>query len=432
MDLKELLRQRAGKVTEARETLKRAETESRAMTPEEAADVDRLTGEAEALGEQIARRQRFAALEAQVGADGNRTGDPLPHQTEKRHEYSILRAIRCLMNHRQLDGLEGEVSQELQKRRGRGVQGNGFVLPLDLPMASKRAEKRSGFDTTAGAGGIPTILDTTYIDLLRNRMVVRQAGARVLSDMVGNFSIPRQSAAGSAYWVAEGGAPTGSNQTVDQVQFTPKTVGAYTDISRRLAEQLNADAEQFVRDDLAAIVARGVDLAALNGTGASNQPKGVLQTSGIGSVAVGTNGGSPTNAVIVGLETAVATANADLGALSYITNAKVRGTLKQTAKIGSTYPVFLMDDKGQVNGYNCFITNQLPSSLTKGTGTGLSPLVYGNWNDLVIAFWSGLDVIVDPYTGSNAGTVRIVTLQDCDVNLRHPESFAACVDIATL
>lgn len=432
MDLKELLRQRAGKVAEARTILARAETETRSMTSDEQADVARLSNEAEALGEQIATRQRFATLESTVNTAGHRTGDPLPHQVETRHEYSILRAFRSLMHHRQLDGLEGEVSAEIQRRRGRGTQGNGFVMPLDLPMRSKRAESRSGFDTTAGTGGVPTVLDSTYIDILRNRLVIRQAGATVLTDMAGNFAIPRQSQAGTAAWVAEGAAPTGSNQVVDQVQFTPRTVAAYTDVSRRLAEQVNTDAEEFVRGDLAAIVARAVDLAALNGTGASNQPRGILQNSSVATVAIGTNGGAPTNQTIIGLETAVAKLNADMGALAYVTNATVRGTLKQTARIGSTYPVFLMDDQGQVNGYDTYISNAVPSNLTKGTGSALSAMIFGNFNDLVLAFWSGLDVIVDPYTGSSAGTLRIVTLQDCDVNVRHPESFAICTDIVTL
>src|SRR5262249_7741440 len=155
------------------------------------------------------------------------------------------------------------------------------------------------------------------------------------------------------------------NQTIDQVPFTPKTVGAFTDISRRFAELVNTDAEMFVRDDLANIVARALDLAALNGTGASNQPLGVIQNPSVTIEAIGTNGGAPTWDMIVNLETDVAAANADMGALSYITNAKVRGKLKRTAKIGSTYPIYLWDTIGgdtPLNGYPAYVTNQLPSN----------------------------------------------------------------------
>jgi HK97 family phage major capsid protein len=234
--------------------------------------------------------------------------------------------------------------------------------------------------------------------------------------------------------VAEGTAPTGSNPTVDQVPFTPRTCGAFTDITRRLAEQINTDAEMFVREDLAAIVARGVDAAALNGTGAANQPLGILNNTNVPVEPLGTNGGPPTWQMVINLETDVAKANADIGALAYMTNAPARGKMKQVTKIAQpTFPRFLWDeDPDPVNGYPAFVTNQIPSTLTKGTATGVcSAIIFGNWNDLIFAFWTGQDVIVDPYTGSSAGTLRIVTLQDVDINVRHPLSFANCVDMTT-
>jgi HK97 family phage major capsid protein len=441
MDLKELLRKRAGLVTEARKITDLATTENRSMTPEERTQFETHAAAAEALGVEIAARQRIVTLESSIAnGDG---GALLPHHTS-RQPYSLLRAVRCFIDHRELDGLEAEVSQEIQLKRGRKVRGNGFVMPLDLPIDLRSAavgrglygtrEQRVGvLNTTTGTGGIPTILDTTYIELLRNRMVTRQAGARVLEGMVGNFSIPRQNAASTGYWVAESGAVTGSNQTIDQVQFTPKTCGAMTDISRRLAEQLNTDAENFVREDIAAVGARTLDLAALNGLGSSNQPLGILQNSSITVEAIGSNGGPPSWALVVNLETDVAKANADMGALAYVTNAVVRGKMKTTAKIGSTFPIYLWENgETPLNGYPAYVTNQLPSNLTKGSsGAVCSPLIFGNWNDLIFALWSGQDVIVDPYTGSSSGTVRLVTLQDADVQVRHPESFANCVDLTT-
>jgi HK97 family phage major capsid protein len=447
LDLKEILRKRAKLVADARAIEDAASAENRAKSPEERTRFDALLSEAEGLGEQISQRQRLDALSGVIASGGTeRNGDPLPHQTEKRHQYSILKAIRQIADKERVDGLEGEVSQELVKRRGKPVRGNGFVMPYDLPIDLRsaamgghrfgNAEQRVGvLNTTTGTGGIPTVLDTTYIDLLRNRLVTRQAGATVMVDMQGLFSIPRQNQAGTMQWVAESGSPSTSNQTIDQVSFSPKTAAAYTDISRRLAEQINTDAEMFVRADLAAIVARGVDLAGLSGSGSSNQPTGVANTSGIGSVALGTNGLAPTWDMIVALETAVATANADMGALGYIANAKTRGKMKVTAKIGSTFPIYLWNSDSPdtpLNGYRALVSNQVRSTLTKGSSSGVcSELFFGNWSDLIMAFWSGMDVIVDPYTGSTSGTVRIVTLQDMDINVRHPESFAVCSDILT-
>ena len=294
-------------------------------------------------------------------------------------------------------------------------------------------------DLTAGtnnAGGYTVatdVLASSFIELLRNRMMVRAAGATMLADLQGNVAIPSQSAGATAYWVAENGAPTESQQTLGQVSLTPKTVGAYTDYSRRLLMQSSIDVEAFVRSDLATVLALAIDLAALHGTGASNQPTGIAATSGIGSVAGGTNGLAPAWSHIVGLETEVAIDNADIGRLSYMTNAKVRGKLKQTAKVASTDSVMIWGDSDTpLNGYPAFVTNQVSSTLDKGTSTGVcSAIFFGNWADLLIGMWGGLDILVDPYTGSTAGTTRIVALQDVDVAVRHAQSFAAMLDALT-
>jgi HK97 family phage major capsid protein len=87
--------------------------------------------------------------------------------------------------------------------------------------------------------------------------------------------------------------------------------------------------------------------------------------------------------------------------------------------------------EGMVNGYRAVVSNQVPSNLTKGTGTNLSAIIFGNWNDLIVGQWGTLDLMVDPYNQSTSGTVRVVALQDVDIAVRHPESFSAMVDAVT-
>jgi HK97 family phage major capsid protein len=323
------------------------------------------------------------------------------------------------------------VSQELALRSGKAPQ--GLLMPYSTRgVARIEAEKRA-LDSTAGVGSIPTILDKDWIELLRNKMVVKEAGAREITDLVGQFAIPRQSAAATAYWVAQSGSPTGSNQTLDQVLFMPHTIGAFTDISRRFFELTILDSgEEFVKEDLTAIIARGVDLAALNGSGQSNQPLGLLQNSAItegNTVSLGTNGGTPAWSNLVEMNTIVGRGNAlDLGEAVYIGNADVEGTLATTAKIGTTFPYFLLED-GKVYNKRFLSTQQLPNNLTKGSGTGLSPIVYGVFNQLVMAYWSGVDILVDPYTGSSSGTIRVVALQDMDIQTRHNQAFSFILDM---
>ena len=131
------------------------------------------------------------------------------------------------------------------------------------------------------------------------------------------------------------------------------------------------------------------------------------------------------------LETAIATANADLGSLGYLTTPGLRGKLKTTDKT-SGYGQFLWTDgepgAGLLNGYKALTSTQVPSNLTKGTGTNLHPIIFGNWSDMLINHWGAADLLVDPYTGSAAGTTRVRILQEVDIIIRNVASFAAIVD----
>jgi HK97 family phage major capsid protein len=326
------------------------------------------------------------------------------------------------------DAMSGAVaSQLIQRAMQRG--GDGMHAYRDLVVG------------TASAGGnlvATELLGSSFIDLLRNAMVLDMLGVTWLRDLNGNIAIPSQTGAATGYWVAENGAPTESAQTVGQVTMTPKTVGAFTDYSRRLLLQSSLDVEAFVRADLAAIIGQTIQLAALNGSGSSNQPTGLLNTSGIGSVAGGTNGLAPAYTHMVDLETAVANANADGGTLAYLTNTKVRGTLRKTQEFASTNGKAVWSSMagrpgiGEVLGYNAVTSNAVPSDLVKGSsGAVCSAIMYGNWADLLIGMWGGLDVMLDPYTGATAGTKRVVALQDVDIAVRRVASFAAMKDALT-
>ncbi len=344
-------------------------------------------------------------------------------------EYSIVRAINAAATGNWKGAeLEREASDEIAKRVGRDA--NGFFMPFDV-----QRQKRDLVVGTTTAGGhlVETDLKSgSFIDMLRNRMAVVQAGATFLSGLEGNVAIPRQTGGATGYWVAESTSVTESQQAVDQVTLAPKTHGAFTDISRKLLKQSSIDVENFVRSDLATVCALGIDLAALHGTGQDNQPTGIAATSGIGSVAGGDNGLAPTWAHMVALETEIAQDNADVGNLAYITNAKVRGKLKGTAKVASTDSQMIWQDgEYPINGYKCYISNQVSSTLTKGNQSLSSAIFFGNWADLLIGQWGVLDMLVDPYTGGTAGTVRVVALQDVDVAVRHAQSFAAMLDALT-
>lgn len=350
--------------------------------------------------------------------------------------FSFLRAINALSNpgdrKAQADAaFEREASDAFAVKWGRAPQ--GFFVPAEVQRRDLNVTT-----TTAGGHTVDTfLLAQSFIDLLRNRMMVNRMGAQTLTGLTGNIAIPRQTGGATAYWVAESGAPTESQQSFDQVSMTPKTVGAFTDISRKLLLQSSLDVEAFVRNDLATVLALEIDRAAINGSGASNQPTGILATSGIGDVAGGTNGLAPTWAHIVELWSDIANANADFGAMGLLTNAKVIGKLMGTLKTSGVAGYIVGDfptSEGitNVSGLRGGVSNQVPSNLTKGASSGVcSAIINGNWADLIIGQWGTLDLMVDPYTGSTSGTVRVVALQDVDIAVRHPESFSAMKDALT-
>ncbi len=344
--------------------------------------------------------------------------------------YSLMRALNALANPsdaaaQRAAAFERECSDAVSSKLGKSAR--GFFLPHDV-------QKRDLVVGTASAGGnlvATDLLAGDFISLLRNAMVIMGMGTRMLTGLNGNVAIPRQNGAGTAYWVAESNAPTESQQAFDQVTMSPKTVGAFTDISRKLLGQSSLDVEALVQQDLATVLGLAIQQAAINGSGASNQPSGLL-TLITPSVAGGTDGAAPTWAHMVELETDVSVANADVGTLSYLTNAKVRGKLKGTSKVSGQNGFVWEGGDTPVNGYRAAVTNAVPSNLTKGSGSNLSAVIYGNFADLLIGMWGTLDLMVDPYSLSTAGSVRVVALQDVDVAIRHAESFATMVDAITV
>jgi HK97 family phage major capsid protein/HK97 family phage prohead protease len=344
--------------------------------------------------------------------------------------YSLMRALNALANPsdaaaQRAAAFERECSDAVSAKLGKSAR--GFFLPHDV----QKRDLNVGTSTAGGHTVATDLLAGDFITLLRNAMVIMGMGTRMLTGLQGNVAIPRQTGAGTAYWVAESAAPTESQQAFDQVTMSPKTVGAFTDISRKLLAQSSLDVEALVQQDLATVLGLAIQQAAINGSGASNQPSGLL-TLITPSVAGGTDGAAPTWAHMVELETDVSVANADVGTLSYLTNAKVRGKLKGTSKVSGQNGFVWEGGDTPLNGYRAAVTNAVPSNLTKGSGSNLSAVIYGNFADLLIGMWGTLDLMVDPYSLSTSGTVRVVALQDVDVAIRHAESFATMVDAITV
>jgi HK97 family phage major capsid protein/HK97 family phage prohead protease len=338
-------------------------------------------------------------------------------EKEKRN-FSVVKAIRQLSSGKPLDGIEREASdaaQKLYKREG-GI--NTFTIPHDM-VTHKRADYTAGSNSAGGYTVQTDVLGASLIELLRNKMVTAKLGARNLSGLIGNVAIPRQATGATAYWLAETAAITESEGTFEQLALTPHRLGAYSEISKTLLQQSTVDMEGFIRNDLMTVLAIAKDTAALQGSGASGQPTGIVNTSGVGSV---TFGGAATWPAVVSFETAVGSANADAATSAYVTTAAVRGAWKGIQK-ATNYPSYLWDSgsqpgEGMVNGYRAAVTNSVSSNK----------VIFGDFSQLVLADWGGIDISVNPYSGDINGLVRIVVQLWTDVGVRHAESFAVSSD----
>ncbi len=429
--IKDLKEKRAVAFTAAGTIRALANSENRELKPEEKTKHDALFTEVESFNTRIATEERSLALGELITTNQAQqvrnavTGDNqigMPQKDFKR--YSLLRAVRAKADGQQLDGVEAEVNIELATRMGKKAK--GFYLPQD--MRALGINKRTLNAATTGIGSIETTTESTFIDILRARLVLAKVGATFLTGLQGKIAIPQKTTTTSTYWVGEGGAPTAGQPVLAQVLFTPKTLGSFTDITRQFAEQTSLDAEAFVVDDLTKSMGIGIETASLVGSGTANQPQGIVGATNVSIQALGTNGADPTFISLIQMETLVANQNADMNNLNYLMTPACRGFLKGTPKSTSAVGAGFVWDDNEINGYPAFATNLLPNNGTKGSGTNLSTGVFGDFSSLVIGMWGALDIMVDPYTGSSSGTVRIVALQDLDIELRHAQSFAYFTD----
>ena len=353
--------------------------------------------------------------------------DNIGLSNKEARDFSIVRAIKAMTTGNWSGAeLEKEASDEISRKTGKAPR--GIFVPSDVRWAQR--DLISGASADGGALVATNLLAGSFIEALRAKMVVKQAGALVLSGLVGDVAIPAQNAVNSASWVAENAAVTEVNPTYRQVTMAPKTLGTFTDISRHLMHQSTPAIETIVRNDIMQTLASEVDKKAIQGDGTSNTPTGILNTSGIGSVAMGTNGDQATWAKVVETWKEVATDNANIGALGWVTSPLQISRLMSIAKVSSSDSVMIMNDQNNLMGYKVFSTTNSPDNLTKGTASGTcSALTFGNFNDLIIGEWGSLDISVDPYTNAAKGGTRIIGLYDVDVAVRHAESFAAIKDL---
>jgi HK97 family phage major capsid protein/HK97 family phage prohead protease len=391
-----------------------------------------------------------AAVLDQLSIKPIETVAPVEMASQERAIYSVTAGIRAMLTgdwSSREAGLVRELSKEVEKSGVSKTTERSFFVPF-AALAQRATYVTSGA-TTGGNLVATDLMADEFIEFLRNNAVMLQLGVRTMPGLVGNVAIPRRSGVASTYYLStQTTAITQSESTFDQVTMSPKNLAALSKYSRQTLLQGTPGIEELVRRDLTDGINLAIDLGILNGSGSSGQPTGIMQTSGIGSVAMGTNGGAVTLEKVVDLEAAVMQVNGAVnpGSVAYLTNYKVLAALKKLRAGGSTTGdgPFLFNVDGAaigryqtpaaLNGYPLAVSNQVPSTLTKGTSSGVcSAMLMGDFSQAMVGFWgNGLEITVgedqDDFSKALTSVRGIVTY---DVAVRDPKSFAAILDITT-
>lgn len=351
------------------------------------------------------------------------------HDHAKREDFNVVRAGADFLERGKLTGIEAEVSAELCRLDG-GCNG-AFKIPFGdaRKLNDKDWQTRADQTLSTGAGAIPSYWENSLVDYLYPLMVGPLLGFDYITGLAGVTNFPRQSGVPTVSAVAEQGNATASNATLDDVTFSPHTITGNVNVSRKFIMQSVVPANSYIMNALAKQIAVQMDAYALTADGQSNRPTGLFNNAAVTNITVSTS-----NAVswsdLVAMEKQVEEGNANIGNLAYLGSPAAKAKLRTTARIGTTYPIFLVDDTGNINGHPLIASSQVPKNLSYTGLANLTALAYGNWKDLAVAtFGNGVDMLVNPYTGANKGDVQFVALLDMDTALFHAASFAIIPNI---
>jgi len=334
---------------------------------------------------------------------------------------------------------ELEVSRALGNKIGREAQ--GLWIPTgDLDWSPRSRRQQRGLWSGGNGGQLVETNLGEFVSLLRSKLILGQMGATVLTGLTGNLDLPKMSEGVETQWIKESAVIPESDPVFATIEIRPHTLASRVPVTRRLLLQAseNYDLEMILRDDLVASIAVEADRAAIAGSGADQEPRGLINNPEVSSIALGTNGGAVGWEHIVDLEALVAGSNADIGSLGYVMSPSVRGVLKRKQKFtgdsGSMWenlpPNADLAGAGYVNGYLAMASTTVPSNLTKGSGSGLSAIVFGDWSQLYLSEFGAIDVMSNPYGRMfPTGGVEIRAMMDLDIQPRRPESFAIIKDV---
>lgn len=413
--------------------------EQRSMTETEKTRFNEIDARLDSIGSEVETLEKLQKRAAEKIASAPVYGAASSSEKNERNEmaakYSFKRAVEMAATGRR-DGVEFEMHQEAAaefQRAGVSVAAHSVLLPSDVFKRDMTATGGSsgsegGVNIQTNVGGI--------IDVLLPRTVLANLGITRFDNLTGNLDLPQASTQPSAGWNTENGTATEKSPAFGKVSFSPKRLAAFIQVSNQLLRQSSNSIDTYVRQYLVNAMAQELEKAAIKG-GGSNEPTGIIGNANVNVIYAGGAASNSTNANgaaivwadVVNAMKAVESNNA-MGQ-AYLTNPLVKAALQTTPRQSSGVEgnFIMQSGAGELNGYPMAVTTNVPSTLSKGSASDLSALIFGDFSQLCVASWGGMELTVDPFSGATAGLTNMVLNSYMDVNLLQPKAFAVCKDI---
>lgn len=357
---------------------------------------------------------------------------PVGMSKSDRKKYSVLKAIAYAAKQIPANevGLELEVSRALQERNNLP---NPKGIYIDQAELVTRAPYETGVPAAAGDLIETDLLSERFIDQLYNESAFLNMGVTYLRDLVGNVEIPRESSYSNGYWVGEKQTIPESEGTFDKIAMSPKKLAVITKATFEMLQQSSIDLEALMRSRLLRGLALELDRTIGFGTGIGAQPLGIVSHPEVRSITLGTNGGALDWAAVVAMQTELFSRNAT-GSFGYIVNERTRGKLMTTLDQNTGGGRWIwqsngMSNEGYIAGYRAHCSNQIPNNLVKGTANNLTAAFFGDFSNILLGMWSGMDIMANPYSEFDKAIIQIRAMQLVDLQLTRGDFFCCVTDI---
>ena len=416
MTLKDLKAQRNEYYNEFVAIGQTADAEGRVMTEAEQERSDKLDGMVADLDVKIRHKEREQQMVARMAQSGNVSSSE-QREVERVHgAFSLSRAIAQVSNGRNLEGAEAEWAQEATKEaRSQGLQLAGQIAIPSVALRDLGDADEHSATTGSGLGFVPTAVPAA-IEALRAPTVIEQLGTTVIRNATGNLQFPRVATKASGTGEGEADANAASGLLLDSVTMTPERVSAKSTYTKQLILQGGGDVDRLIANDLSAAMNAYIDDRAFDI---------ILADSDVDDQSTGGGNTVMSAALAVAMESAVLAAGGNLSAARYAMSPTAYQQAKNVAQVSAVTALYDLASN-TFNGYAATATPYLVDAAGP-----LGQMVFGNFSQgLILAYFGGLDLLVDPYSAAGNAQITLHVNRFFDVAIRQPGAFSIVTDTA--